>query len=69
MSDLHEMVIHNIRKVVGRKAICFHKNKVLFRLLLLKGAIDSILELWCAEATRVQSDNVSLAFGGSLIRL
>ena len=49
MGDLHEMIIHDIRKVVGRKAISFHEHKVLFRLLLLKGAIDSILELWRAE--------------------
>ena len=45
MGDLHEMIVHNIRKMVGRKAISFHKHKVLFGLLLLKGAIDSILEL------------------------
>lgn len=69
MGDLHEMIVHNIRKMVGRKAISFHKHKVLFGLLLLKGAIDSILELWRTEAARVQSNNVSLALSGSLIRL
>jgi len=43
------MVVHNIRKVVGRKAISFHKNKVLLGLLLLKGTINGILELWRTE--------------------
>jgi hypothetical protein len=69
MGYLHEMIVNHIRKMISRKSIRFHEHKILLWLLLLERAIDSILELWRTEATRVQSNDMSFALGSSLIRL
>lgn len=63
------MVINYIGKMVRRIPIPFHENKVLLGLFLLERPVDSILELWRAEASRVKPNDMGFALGGSLIGL
>lgn len=63
MSDLHEVVIHHIRKVVGRVAVSLDDDEVALVLILLVVAVDNIRERRTAFAE--ESDDVALAAAGT----
>jgi hypothetical protein len=61
------MVVNHVRKMIHRISIRLHKHKVFFRVFLLERPVDGVLEAWGSKATRVESHNMRLASGSSLI--
>ena len=68
MSDLHEVVVHNVGEVVSREAVALHDNKVVFGEFFLVETVHDIMDSGRARAT-AKSNSVCLASRGSFRRL
>ena len=44
MGDLHVLIVNNVGKVIGGKAIPLHDDKVLLRDGLLEAMVDNVVE-------------------------
>lgn len=68
MCDLHEVVVHNVGEVVGRKAVALHDNKMVFGEFFPVETVHDIMDSGRAKAT-AKSNSVCLASRGSFRRL
>lgn len=57
VGDLHEMVVHDVGKVVGRVAIRLDENEVAFSFVLLVVPVDQVRERWTTLTQ--ESDDVA----------
>ena len=65
VSYLHEMVIHNVCKMICWKAVRFHQDKIIFGLLLTLLRINGVTEHdWC-KVIASQAHDVTLALLGT----
>lgn len=66
---LHEVVVDDVGKVVGREAVRLDEDKVLFGILLLVGAVNGIAELDAGGSIALEAHDMGLAGGGKPDRL
>ena len=68
MCDTHEVVIHNVGKVIRRKPVTFHDDEVVLGKLFLIQAIDNVANRDRRRAAS-KTDSMGLTPGSSFIGL
>lgn len=68
MSYIHQVVINHIGKMICRIAVRLQEDKILFRFLFLKEAVDGIAELWPSKGVTSKPYDMGNPLAGTYFR-